>query len=71
MKALHLFLFLFLLITLSSCRTSKDILKCAINNINPVLLESFLSMFKYNTDAAYGLLYANRNLFVDAINACL
>ena len=71
MKAFQLFLLLFLLITLCSGKTSKEILKCAINSLDSYLVEKFLSTYKLSPDLAYGLLAMNKKTFINAINVCL
>ena len=71
MKAFQLFLFLFLLITLCFGKTSKEILKCAVNSLEDNLVEQFISTFKISSDLAYGLLAMNKKKFINAINVCL
>ena len=73
MKLFQLFqfsLFLCLLIALN-CKTSKEILKCAINKASEKTCNIFIDAFKSSSDYGFSMLSLAKSSFRDAINSCL
>ncbi len=70
MKAFQLLFFLCLLFILD-CKSSKEVLKCAIKNIGSNKCNIFIESYRKIGTFAYGELAASKSAIANAINSCL
>ena len=70
MKVIQLLLVLCLLFVLD-CKSSKEILKCAIGRMGSADCNHFVNTFKSSSTLAYGLLVAKKSALKNAIQNCL
>ena len=70
MKAFQLLFFLCLLFILD-CKTSKEVLKCAIKKMGSDKCNIFVQSFRTVGALAYGELAASKTAIANAINICL
>ena len=70
MKVIKLLLVLCLLFVLD-CKSSKEVLKCAIGRMGSGDCNTFVNTFKSSSTAAYALLATKKSALKSAIKNCL